>query len=292
MIEYFDYQVNPKEKRYLVIRIIISVFFYLALAGGVAVFFMFSESVVLPVVVAVLYILLILLIVLLRTGLFIGYLEGNAIKVTEHQFPDIYNIAKKQSQQLGFSSVPKVYLLQSGGLLNAFVTSFVGTNYIVFYTEMVEAAYEKDPAVLEFVMGHELGHIKRKHMLTNIVLFPSAIVPFLSAAYSRACEYTCDSIGFSLSPQGAKSGLLLLASGKGLMSKVKSNEYVAQASGNEGFWCWFSEKFMSHPHLSKRLAVYNDVEIKPKTESFAKQIVNEAESVEVVDDHSKYMPKF
>ena len=50
MTQYFDYQVNPKEKRYLVIRIIFSVLFYLVMAAGVAVFFMFSESVVLPVV--------------------------------------------------------------------------------------------------------------------------------------------------------------------------------------------------------------------------------------------------
>jgi len=291
MTEIFEYQVSSKEKRYLIIRILVSVLFYLMLAGGIAAYLMYSESAVLALTVAVAYILFIVLFLLLRVGFFIGYLEGNAIKVSENQFPDIHNIVQKQSQQLGLSSVPNVYLLQEGGLLNAFVTSFVGTNYIVFYTDVVEAAYEKDPSVLEFIMGHELGHIKRKHTLTSLLLFPSAIVPFLALAHSRACEYTCDSIGFSLSPQGAKSGLLLLASGKGLMQRVKTNEYVAQTKTGIGFWCWFSEKFMSHPHLSKRLAVFNDVMISksPKVEEI---VTTTNEETQEIDDHSKYMPRF
>lgn len=287
----FDYQVYSKEKRYLIIRIIFSLLFYAVFAAGMYFYLTVSESVAMPLMLGSLYIVFILLFILIRTGLLIGYLEGNAIKVSQQQFPDIQQTVEKQAQLLGLSNVPRVYILQSGGLLNAFVTHFFGSNYIVLYSEIVEAAYEKDPAVIEFVIGHELGHLKRKHALTSILLFPSAVVPFLAMAHSRACEYTCDAIGMALSPSGAKNGLLLLASGKGLMHKVKINEYTAQTSTGEGFWSWFSEKWMSHPHLSKRLALCNTLD--NDVISSNTHMVNVVEQeVEKEDDHSKYMPRF
>ena len=294
MNEYVDYQVNSKEKRYLIIRIIFSALFYILLVGAIAFFMTLGESIIAPVAVGVFYIFLLLVFILVRTGILVGFLEGNAIKVSNRQFPDIQFIVEKQTQLLGLSKVPRVYILQSGGILNAFVTHFFGASYIVLYSEMVEAAYEKDSAVIEFVIGHELGHLKRKHMLTSLLLFPSAIVPFLAAAHSRGCEYTCDAIGFALSPSGAKNGLLLLASGKGLMNKVKVAEYTAQTTSNEGFWCWFSEKWMTHPHLSKRLSVCNSLIIEPISSIASKPIVEveKDKEAEPIDDHSKYMPQF
>ena len=85
------------------------------------------------------------------------------------------------------------------------------------------SAYEKDKNLLEFIIGHELGHIKRKHLIKKLILFPSFIIPFLGSAYSRACEYTCDNIGYALAPQGAKNGLLLLVSGKNLFLHPVNN---------------------------------------------------------------------
>jgi len=225
----------------------------------------------------------------------IGHLKGNAIKLSRNQFPEIYQTVEKQSQMLGLKYVPDVYIMQSGGILNAFATKFMGNSYIVLYSEIVESALEQDKNILEFIIGHELGHIKRNHMLKKLLLLPSYIIPFLGAAYSRACEYTCDNIGHFLSPSGVKGGLLLLASGRTLYKKVNMKEFMAQDKSEAGFLIWFAEKVSSHPNLTKRLALYPEVVETRKTVTANVSYVPEQEVVPVIetkeDDYSRYMPK-
>ena len=196
---------------------------------------------------------MILLYLFVSLGLLVGYIKGNAIKLTKNQFPEAYAILEKQSEQLGLNIIPSAYILQSGGVLNAFATKFVGRNYVVIYSEIFELAYEQGQDALEFVIGHELGHIKRNHITKSLYLIPSAIIPLLRPAYSRACEYTCDNIGKALNSNGAKDGLLILAAGKGLYKKVNVDDYINVESQDNSFWKWFSEKVSSHPNLPKRV---------------------------------------
>lgn len=72
-------------------------------------------------------------------------------------------------------------------------------------------------------------------LLKKLLLLPSLFVPILRFAYSRACEYTCDNIGFSLSLEGAWKGLLILASGKSLYKKVNIEAYIRNANNAKGF---------------------------------------------------------
>src|SRR3989338_356471 len=48
----------------------------------------------------------------------IGHIRGSAVKILPEQFPDIYAVLKRQSELLGFSKIPNMYLMQSGGTLN------------------------------------------------------------------------------------------------------------------------------------------------------------------------------
>jgi Zn-dependent protease with chaperone function len=179
--------------------------------------------------------------------------------------------------------------------LNAFAAKFLGRNYIVLYSEIVETAYGQDKSIIEFIIGHEMGHIKRNHMLKNLILFPSYIIPFLGSAYSRACEYTCDAIGFALCPAGAKGGLLVLASGKTIYKKVNLNEFLRQDDTEDGFWKWFAEKVSSHPNLTRRLGAFGEVKVSPVARSRAALLEEVAIAPAVVeikdDDHNKYMPR-
>ncbi|MEW9123955.1 MAG: M48 family metallopeptidase, partial [Thermotaleaceae bacterium] len=109
-----------------------------------------------------------------------------------------------------------------------------------------------------FVICHELAHIKRKHLSYRWLIFPSTIVPFLGAAYSRACEYTCDRIGAYYVPQGAIQGLLVLATGKKLYRNVNIYAIEQQVEEEGGFWVWLYELMSTHPNLLKRIKVLKD----------------------------------
>lgn len=174
-------------------------------------------------------------IALIIQGLFIGNLRGNSVRVSETQFPEVYNLAQNLAGKMGLNPVPAIYVLQSGGLLNAFATRFIGRNFVVIYSDVLELAYEKGESSLGFVIGHELAHIHRKHLTLKWLLYPSTLIPFLGPAYSRACEYTCDRYGAYYQPDGAIPGLLVLAAGKKLYHSVNAQEFSRQAENGRWF---------------------------------------------------------
>ena len=188
--------------------------------------------------------------------LFIGRIKGNAIKISSEQFPEIHNILKSHAEKLELKSVPDFYLLQGGGLLNAFATRFKNRNFVVLYSSMVESAYQEGLEAISFILGHELGHIKRKHVhsLKNLLIAPARLIPFLGNAYSRACESNCDLVGYSLCPEGATSGILILAAGNRLYKNINTKAFV-DGLKNAGFELGFAEFFSTHPALIKRLAL-------------------------------------
>jgi len=252
-----EYSVNSKEKIYLGLK----VFFTIAVLIGFIALFSINKKTGAMMGVFGVYALLIGLFFFIRHAVAIGYLRGNAVRVSEDQFPELFKIAEEYSEKLQLASTPSVFIIQAGGILNAFAARFIGKEYVVLYSEIVEAAYEKGIDALSFVIGHELGHIKRKHMTMNFILFPSLIIPFLGSAYSRACEYTCDNIGKHLNPNGAVSGMLILAVGKYLYEKVNINRYLEQIENEKGFWVWFAEIISSHPNLPKRIKKINQEKI-------------------------------
>lgn len=185
----------------------------------------------------------------------IGHLKGNAIEITKDQLPEVYKIIENQSQILKLNEVPTMYILQGNGVLNAFAARFLRTNYVILYSDVLEIAFTEGVEAVEFIIAHELGHIKRNHigLFKKLLLLPSLSVPLLRYAYLRACEYTCDNIGFALSPGGASKGLLILAAGKNLYKKVDLEAYVRNANNVSGFASWIAEICSTHPHLTKRL---------------------------------------
>ena len=233
-----DSLVHSKEKVYFGISLVVSILVYSLL--------IFS-------VVGILYLLLGLVLGLVFHGLFIGNLKGNGILVSEWQFPEVHKIASQLATEMELKELPPIYVLQAGGMLNAFATKFLGSSFVVIYSDVLELAYEEGGDELAFVICHELAHLKRRHPTWRLILYPSMMVPFLGAAYSRACEYTCDSFGAYYVPKGAESGLLVLAAGKKLYRSVNVDSYLRQVRSADGFWVWFSEVVSSHPNLTKRI---------------------------------------
>ena len=51
--------------------------------------------------------------------------------------------------------------------------------------------------------------------------------------------------------------MLILAAGKKLYKKIDVSELINNTQDHSGFAFWFAEIFSTHPHLVKRVAVFN-----------------------------------
>lgn len=198
------------------------------------------------------YVFFIWLFIVFQKIFLIGYLKGNGVEISEEQFSDVYVNYVEMGKKLKLRKLPKLFVVQEGGLLNAFAVRFSGRHYIAIYAEIF-SLFETEDSLVNFVLGHEMGHVKRNHLMKRFWTFPSLIVPFLDAAYSRSCEYTCDNIRHALSPEGSIEGMVLLAGGKDIFRKIDVDRYVKNARENSTLVVKFAGLFMSHPYLPKRI---------------------------------------
>lgn len=225
-------------------------YFGLALAISVAVWILCAVA-IFPLLIFV----IMALFVWLGNGLLIAQLKADAVKVDESQMADLSETFARVCRKLEIAQIPDLYVLQSGGLLNAFTTRHCGRNFVVVYSELLETYGSSSPEI-EFLLGHELGHIKRSHILKKIFLAPGLLFPLLGNAYSRACEMSCDRHGaFATSSiQGALNAMMVLAGGRKAGSVMSPVAFAGQYTKHRGFFVSWYELISGYPTLSQRLA--------------------------------------
>ncbi len=248
-----EYKVHSRENPYFAVKVVCTL---LVLAGLAALVSLLSDgggvSGLTTLVTFGIYVVLLWLFVMFQKIYLVGYMKGNGIAVTERQFPEVHAAYAEMGRELGIKKLPALFILQQGGALNAFAIRFSGRNYVAIYSD-VFSLMATDMDAVKFVLGHELGHVGRAHMSKRFWTFPSSLVPFLTQAYSRSCEYTCDNIGMALSPAKPLNGLLVLAAGKELYAQIDPRAYAADAAEQESAAVKFAGLLMSHPYLPKRL---------------------------------------
>lgn len=228
---------HPKEASYFIACAVLSGLIYAAL-----IFSLFG----------IIYIVLGLFVAFLIEGSLLGALKGNAVKVGPKQLPTLYQLVQELSVEMEISP-PDVYVQQNGGVLNAFASRFLMRNFVVFYSDVVDLAYAQGEAALAFIVAHELGHLKMRHLNKMPWIYPAMLMPFLGSAYSRACEYSADRCAHRYAGQGSPEGLLVLAGGKRLFREMDTAEFIVQAEQAKGFFVWITEKLATHPNLNKRV---------------------------------------
>lgn len=188
-------------------------------------------------------------------ALFVGHVRANGVRLGPDQMPALYDRVCAIAEEQGLDVVPDAYLMQAGGLLNAFATKFLGRRMIVLYSELLEAC-GSDTAARDMIIGHELGHIRAGHLTWNWLIAPGLIVPFLGGALSRAREYTCDRYGLAAAghQHGAELGLTILAVGGRLAKHVNRQAFLDQKEELRGFWMWIAQLMSTHPPLMTRIA--------------------------------------
>jgi len=221
---------------------------------GLALLFWGALIVIAPFAGMLILAFLILTFVFIRSALG-AWVKGTAVKITYQQFPDLRARVDVCCERLGLLDNPCAYLLQPRGGLDALAARILSDRFIILDSAIVEALEDK-PNAINFYIGHEIGHIKLRHMRWASLLMPSAVLPLLGAAYSRAREYTCDRHGFLACDDlhSAEQGLAVLAACGRRRQQLSLTAYAGQARESAGFWMSFHELVSDKPWLVKRVA--------------------------------------
>lgn len=200
------------------------------------------------------YLLLGYLFFLFAHSAFISHLKGAGVRISPEQYPDLYESLVRCSNRVGVKEVPEAYLLRTD-FFNALATKFLGRHFVVLFTDVVDAL-EDQPGAIDFYIGHELGHIHRKHLSWGPFLIPGAWLPIIGPALRRAEEYTCDRYGVACcqSPDDIKAALAAIAAGDTRWKTINIDAYIGQVSVTNGFWMSLNELTGDYPWLTKRMA--------------------------------------
>jgi Zn-dependent protease with chaperone function len=230
----------PKETTYLVFVVLVSIVMW-----GLALMTIFLAFIALFLGIAIWF----------ANGLLVARLKAEAVKIDQTQLPRLATAFQEVCRQVGVAPVPDLYVVQSGGLLNAFTSKHAGRNFVVLYSELLET-YGPDSPEIRFLLGHELGHIRSRHILKQILLAPGLLMPLLGNAYNRACEASSDRYGAFVSGDinGSINAMMILAGGKHAKALMDPVPFAAQYRKFRGFFVSWHELISGYPTLSQRVA--------------------------------------
>jgi len=200
-------------------------------------------------------------------------LHADAVKIRPTKFDNIYKMAKRCANILDIE-MPDIFITQDP-YVNAYTIGDDKKAIIILTSALVD---NYDDQELMFVIGHEMGHIKSKHVLYNtlvnlifetttmkkyipdnmrtileIIKLPSSLY---LPAWSRRSEITADRAGF-ICVQNAEIAcralIKLELATKRLDSAVDTDQYLRQLIDIEkGIWK-YTEYTRTHPFTPKRV---------------------------------------
>ena len=123
------------------------------------------------------------------------------------------------------------------------------------FTDVVDSLDDHQGAI-DFYIGHELGHIHRKHLLWGWFIAPASILPLLGSALRRAEEYTCDRYGAACcdTDSDITAAIAAIAAGDSRRNTINVEAYLKQIDETTGFWMSLNELTSDYPWLTKRMA--------------------------------------
>ncbi|KUP97052.1 M48 family metallopeptidase [Thermobifida cellulosilytica] len=184
----------------------------------------------------------------------------NGVRITEHQFPEAYQMVVDAARTLGLPRPPDAYVVLGHGQVNAFASGHGFRRYVAITSDLFEIGIRNgDSDALRFVIGHEVGHIAAGHasFWRQFGVSIANVIPGLGSSLSRAQEYTADNHAHRFCPEGAH-GLTVLAAGKYLYGKVDFAEIAEQARTDQGFFVMLVNLLSTHPINTWRFAALHN----------------------------------
>lgn len=235
-----------------------------------------SAYLVLSVISGIIMILTILFVAIIQLYGIYSQNMSYSVKVSENNFPEIYEKVKEFSYLLGLKKEPEVYVRQNNGVVNAYSAWIPGKTFIQLNAEIVDIGYmeHQDLNTVFFVLGHEMGHIYLHHVqiyyniLAILVSFVPVIGPLvLFPMLSRAREYSCDRVAQALTDyENDLDCMMMLSTGRHLYKYVEADKYLEDINSNHGsierLFRWIINFHSTHPIMPFRTMAVIDPEKK------------------------------
>lgn len=181
---------------------------------------------------------------------------GNSLQISEHQFPEIYSIAKECANILDVKRVPRVFITQDP-TMNAYTMGFISPYTLVLNSGLVENLSLDE---LRVVIGHEMGHVKFKHSMILSLIAPIgrnfAFSDLLFGFWGRKTEYTCDRCALICAKEEKTvlRTLVKIAAGAKIGQGVDLDKLVLQLQDAKAHRIdRLGELLVSHPYIMKRI---------------------------------------
>jgi Zn-dependent protease with chaperone function len=188
-------------------------------------------------------------------------LLAQANQVSAHSTPGLAALIEKNRQRLQVAPV-NVFLVPSNQL-NAYTFGLNSPKAIVLYSALFKVM---DQDELQFILGHEMGHVKLGHTWLNTLVGGMAGIPSsLGAAaimelafrwWNRACEYSADRAGVLAcgKPDKAISALVKLQAGPAASTQAGMQAAIQHLeSEDDDVLHNLEELLATHPMIIKRV---------------------------------------
>jgi Zn-dependent protease with chaperone function len=191
-------------------------------------------------------------------------LLASAVKVTDQQYPRVYEAARAAGAALRVR-VPMVFAAPSKALHGGLKVKVLGTDdapHLVVDMDVAERLSDTD---LVAAIAHELGHVQNGHILLATALHYLthsaaffvrwAVQPAIITlqAWSRRAEVTCDRAALLAVKDLDKALTALVKLELGLDDAAAADYLHAEPEARKGIGR-VTELFRSHPNLGKRIA--------------------------------------
>ncbi len=201
----------------------------------------------------------------------IGYFAGRsrhhalleqAQQVTQQSTAELLPLIEENSARLQVEPV-EVFIAPSNQL-NAYTFGMDSPKSIVLYSSLFKVM---DADEIQFILGHEMGHVKLGHTWLNTLVGGMAGIPSASGAavilelafqwWNRACEYSADRAGVLAGgrPDKAISALVKLEFGAAARTPAGMQAAIQHIEAEDDDMMQnIAELLASHPMIAKRVS--------------------------------------